>query len=272
MRGGGYRFEPASLCLCGTRGGVAAASGVEAGRQLRLLLCPTCGLGRLSPRLAPGELDRYYRSDYRTLLRGTPRIDDEDFERGVRRGHRLLAYLAERDCLPAAGGLVAEIGTGSGGILATFAERGYAVTGSDLDPHCVAYAQGRGLNVIRGEDLAPSDRGPAALVVLSHLIEHLPDPRRTLRALERHCDQRTLLYVELPGLRAPDGAGQGLRLPHLYYYDLTTLRWLLAEFRWRLEHGDEEIRAVFRRGEVEEVDLEGNFQRNLSALGLSGEA
>jgi hypothetical protein len=265
--GADYRFVPAPACLCGTRGGEVALAREEVGHRLELILCPACGLGRLHPRLAADELPRYYRSDYRTLIRGTARVDRAYFDRGVRRGRRLIEHLEERDALPAAGASVLEVGAGAGGILQAFRDRGHPVAGSDLDPECVAFARREGLPVCQGETLDALDLAPAGLIVLSHLVEHLPDPLATLASLEPYSDDRTVLYVEVPGLRATAPADAVPQVPHLYYYDLATLTWLLARAGWRLVDGDEQVRAVFRRGAPpEDVVPAGNAERNASYL------
>ena len=266
--GSQYRFEDVPGCLCGASGGNVALAREDAGKRLGLVLCPSCGLGRLSPRLAPDELPRYYEGDYRTLVRGSSRIDRAYFERGVRRGRRLVEHLRERSALPAPGTGVLEVGAGAGGILAAFRERGHPVAGSDLDPECVAFAQGEGLDVRSGETVDAPELAPAGLIVLSHLVEHLPDPLATLRALEPYADAGTVLYVEVPGLRATRPGDAVPQIPHLYYYDLTTLSWLLARVGWELADGDEEVRAIFRRrpGHEAEVSTDGNAERNAAYL------
>lgn len=266
-RMGAYRFERVTHCLCGEEGGVAARSRQELGHSLELVLCERCGLGRLSPRLADADLARYYRDDYSRTTRGTAHIEEEYFERGRRRGRRLTEYLRERGETPPPGSAVLEVGTAAGGILAAFREEGHRVAGSDLDPRCVAFARSQGLDVVQGEGIDAPAIGPAGLIVLSHLVEHLPDPLATLAALEPHVDAGTRLYVEVPGLRAPMGPGEQVpHIPHLYYYDLTSLTWLLGRAGWRRVHGDEQVRALFRRGDPGPTDTSENLGRNLAVL------
>jgi len=267
VRYAGYRFVAADSCLCGSRSAEPVARRRELGRTVGLVLCRDCGLGRLSPRIDAGSLERYYGGDYRRTIRGTDRIDDAYFERGRRRGRRLVEFLEESGFAPPRGSPVVEVGAGAGGILAVFAERGHPVAGSDLDPSCVAYAQAQGLAVTRGEAIEATPAiAPAGLIVLSHLLEHLPDPLATLAELRPFVGPETVLYLEVPGLRAGRPAGEQIQLPHLYYYDLTTLQWLLAEVGFALALGDERIRAVFRPGAAEAVEVAGNFDRNVRQL------
>lgn len=239
-----YRLEADGACLCGETAARTLGSRRVHGRTLRLVECAACGLGRLSPRLADADLGRYYRDDYR---RGRA-IDEMYFERGVRRGRRIRDLLAAHGLLPPPGSSVVEPGTGAGGILAAFRERGHPVAGSDLDEACVAYARAAGLAVVAGEAVPPGlAPTPAGLVVLSHFVEHLPDPVATLRGLEPWLGPDTLVYVEVPGLRSGVAPAEQIRVPHLFYYDLAALSRVLAETGLELVHGDEAVHAVFRQ-------------------------
>lgn len=87
---------------------------------------------------------------------------------------------------PFPGGQLLEIGCGSGEALKSMAEKGWAVTGLDFDEGAVHNARSKGLNVFHGE-LAQqqfSDNRFDA-VVMSHVIEHVPDPAALLRECRR---------------------------------------------------------------------------------------
>lgn len=241
IRHAGYRFEPVAACLCGETSSTRAARGRFLGRRVELRICAECGLGRQAPRLTAAGIERYYETDYRRLARGTAAIEDAYFERGRRRGERLIEFLAEVGVAPDRDRPVLELGAGAGGILDAFRTRGFGVSGSDLDPACVDYALSRGLPFVRGELPRLDGAVPAGLVVLSHVAEHLPDPLATLASLRRLVDGSTLLYVEVPGLRAGPPPAAQLRLPHLYYYDLAALTRLLERAGWTVTMGDERV-------------------------------
>jgi len=239
-----YRWVPADRCRCGAAATVELGRTRIHGRAFSLLECTECGLGRLSPRLADDDLVAYYARDYRR----SGAVDAAYFERGVRRGRRLREFLARNGIEVAAGSSVVEPGTGAGGILAAFRDAGHQVAGSDLDPACVAYATEQGLPVAHGE-LVPLDlaASPAGLVVLSHFVEHLPEPLETIRSLDPWIGSETLVYVEVPGLRSGVAPAAQVRIPHLFYYDLRTLQALFDEAGYELVTGTEDVRAVFRR-------------------------
>jgi SAM-dependent methyltransferase len=232
-----------------------------------LSLCRACGLGVQQPRLTDAALEQFYRRDYRLVLLGGAPIDQADFERGKRRGAGIDTFLRQAG-FDLRGGLVLEIGSGSGGILAHFAERGCDVRGWELDPECVAYANREGIPTERGsvERLRGVATAPA-LVILSHLVEHLPRPMEFLEALRERLDDRTLLYVEVPGLRNPKiDPFRTHQVAHLFFYELTTLTWLAGLAGFTLLEVDEGVQSVFRRGEGRPVELTGNFERNRAVV------
>jgi SAM-dependent methyltransferase len=83
--------------------------------------------------------------------------------------------------LPAPPVSVAEVGCGDGVLLQTLTERGVGDTheGFEISERAVAFASGRpGIDAVRrfdGEHLPAAD-GAYDLAVLSHVLEHVPDP------------------------------------------------------------------------------------------------
>lgn len=79
-------------------------------------------------------------------------------------------------------GKLLEIGCGSGQMLKVMQNRGWDVTGVDFDPKSVLAASKLGLNVLQG-DISQQDFPAESfdVIVMSHVIEHLPDPIATLR-------------------------------------------------------------------------------------------
>jgi SAM-dependent methyltransferase len=95
---------------------------------------------------------------------------------------------------------VAEIGCGDGVLLAELGRRGVgdARDGFDISERAVAYAAGRP-EIDRAERFdgttLPVDDGAYDLGVLSHVLEHVPDPLPLLREAARAC---RAVVVEVP--------------------------------------------------------------------------
>jgi 2-polyprenyl-3-methyl-5-hydroxy-6-metoxy-1,4-benzoquinol methylase len=110
--------------------------------------------------------------------------DDYYSRRGVDPGAQGETQLAPylRALLPAdRGAPILDIGCGPGGTLQALQRAGYAsVMGIDLSAEAVAACERKGLSVRRCDllDFAATHAGPPfALIVMSHVLEHLPKER-----------------------------------------------------------------------------------------------
>jgi len=134
-------------------------------------------------------------------------------------------------CLPPlGGGRLLEVGCGNGRMLEELAALGWQVAGVETDPAAVCAARQRGLEVHAG-DLATA-AFPAAscdLVLLMHVIEHVPDPRDLLRECHRVLRPGGRLVVATPsidsrGLRRFGRHWRGLEPPrHLTLFGAAAL-------------------------------------------------
>lgn len=101
------------------------------------------------------------------------------------------------------GARLLEIGCGSGAMLRRMQDRGWQVEGVDFDPQAVAQAKGLGLQVRMGDTLKMSL--PAATydaVVMSHVIEHVPDARALLSECTRLLRPGGRIVIVTPNVKA----------------------------------------------------------------------
>lgn len=138
-------------------------------------------------------------------------------------------------CLPDAGGVVLEVGTGSGRNLNALRERGWRVVGQDIDPVSAGAAAARfGIEVHAGPIAElPAELGHFDAVLLHHVVEHLREPERDLRRCRDLLADGGRLVVMTPNI---DSVGhrllrrrwRGLEPPrHLFLYNPSTMRELL---------------------------------------------
>lgn len=101
------------------------------------------------------------------------------------------------------GGRLVDVGCGSGILLSNLAEKGWDVTGVDFDPGGVSAARERGLNVHQGSlDEQRFPDGSFDAVLMSHVIEHVPDPTALLREAHRILAPGGRLVVVTPNTGA----------------------------------------------------------------------
>lgn len=125
-----------------------------------------------------------------------------------------------------------EIGVGSGSLMAYAASRGMRVSGCDASRAVCEYVRRRyGLPVTHGHvaDLAAADRYD--VVILNHVLEHVPDPVGMLREIRARLSPGGCLHVAVPNVGSWDA-----RLPgwisyapyHLVYFTHASLAQALA--------------------------------------------
>ncbi|HWE37901.1 MAG TPA: class I SAM-dependent methyltransferase [Isosphaeraceae bacterium] len=123
-----------------------------------------------------------------------------------------------------------EGGVGGGANLQAFRDLGYRVSGFDMMPESVAHCRELGIDDVRTHDLQepwPIADGPARVVVLLDVIEHVPDPVAVLRNAAATLDDRGGVVVTVPEIPALMGPWDRM----LGHYRRYTTRMLDAEAR-----------------------------------------
>jgi SAM-dependent methyltransferase len=167
------------------RSGIAAATS-------RFLACEECRSATLDALPEPGTIAGLYPSDYTFKAADTQpsparrllaRLEWWLFYRSACRRRlrivRQLTGLVE--------GRILEVGCGSGLFLRFLADAGYDVEGVELSATDAEYARQRlGLRVFQGSlESLELEPGHYDAVLLVYVLEHIPDPLRTLSAIAR---------------------------------------------------------------------------------------
>ena len=227
-----------------------------------LFECDGCGSAYLDPRPTPESIGQAYQgyythdaADHRFVRRiGKMRRVLHDLVNGYQnqrygtnwehadvRGKWLLPLFpslraaADAECrhlprLPATGGRLLDVGCGNGGFLALARQAGWSIEGVDFDEGGVAAARSRGLSVrCGGIELFDGGAEVFDVVTISHVIEHVYDPRSMLRRIHRLLKPGGMLWLETPNMRS-SGAKRygenwrGLEVPrHLVLFSRKSL-------------------------------------------------
>ncbi len=212
------RFVPCSLCVHEATATVFARDGFFWQR------CTHCGLVRVNPQLTQDAIAGIYSAGY------------DDKRRTVAAGEAVLPFhrtiLDRLADICGSPGRLLDVGCFEGRFLRDARELGWNVTGTEISAQAVQFAsEKRGLDVRLGPLAShsfPSDSFDAA--VLLDVIEHLPDPRRTLEEIARVLRPGGALYVWTPNFDCPARWLAGARwgavvFPwHLYYFTPATLK------------------------------------------------
>lgn len=227
---GGTQFVPRFPGRVVPRAAVAGAAYriTHSERRLvgALVRCTTCGLGMLPPQWA--DAVRYEEA-------ADPYYTEQARER-IANADRLLRLVP-------GGGRLLDVGCACGFLLVAARERGFEAEGVEMSQWASEYARREyGLPVHTGrlDELALRAES-YDVVVLADVIEHLTDPRRTLREIHRVTRRggRLLLLTPDAGSLVARLAGPrwwGLLDDHYVYFSRSTLRRLLESEGYAVEH------------------------------------
>jgi SAM-dependent methyltransferase len=130
---------------------------------------------------------------------------------------------------------VLDVGCSTGALLAAFKRRGYAsVEGLDPSPACAVVARQTHRIKVRTGTAADISGLPGryGLVILSAVLEHLLDPRQTLRDAWHVLVENGLLFVEVPDLEAFAASArapyQEFSVEHINYFSSVSLTSIMA--------------------------------------------
>ncbi|MDZ7379869.1 MAG: class I SAM-dependent methyltransferase [candidate division KSB1 bacterium] len=135
---------------------------------------------------------------------------------------------------------VLEIGCGIGLLIYAFRRFGCDVKGVELSEVNARFARERlGLDVFVGSvETAALEPGEFDLVILDNVLEHLPDPKATMRKVSELLTIGGRVYVDTPNFDALERAVAGRRWAmyepdHIHLFTHHSLRRLLEESRLR---------------------------------------
>jgi 2-polyprenyl-3-methyl-5-hydroxy-6-metoxy-1,4-benzoquinol methylase len=163
----------------------------------RLVRCGSCGLVFVANPPSPDELRRFY--SFAEGYAVESRDDPDEICRLEALARRHADALARRSRPP---GRLLDVGCSAGFFLAAARERGWTVTGVELNADAAGLARDRlGLDVVVGELAeAPVRPGSFDAVTFWDVLEHVPDPADALRAAHRLLRPGGTLALSTPNL------------------------------------------------------------------------
>ena len=230
----------------------------------RMHECSSCGAGYLDPRPTPETIGRAY-ANYFTHERSLEYSELAQLARLRRRlanGYRNARYgttdtpsnrlgLAVATLMPnvradidagmrhlpkpAPGDRLLDVGCGNGEFLGRARSAGWDVVGVDFDEKAVSVAQSRGLDVRLGgvEVLDPAVER-FHVITMSHVIEHVHDPRGAIGACHAMLRSGGFVWIETPNIASRGhelygSSWRGLEAPrHLVIFNHAALRRMLS--------------------------------------------
>ncbi len=181
-----------------------------------------------------------------------PRPPHQFFARQVEQGRKILFRIEKETHQKIAGQTVVEIGCGAGGILEAFRARGCRVLGFDWGTDYLEFGRREfGLDLrVGGLAMLPAHVQPD-LVIYSHVLEHVAEPRAELRQLRTLIHPETLVYLEVPGVKNLIQAYAAdfllyLQNAHISHFTGQTLKNLLTLEQFEPWFSDESVECICR--------------------------
>jgi 2-polyprenyl-3-methyl-5-hydroxy-6-metoxy-1,4-benzoquinol methylase len=214
--------------------------------HMRIVRCRTCDLVFVNPTFDEAHYKQVYASQaYQDIVRDLG-INSHEY-RVKRFGTERVRMMSEhleattKDAKDAKGnGLVAraphylDVGCSTGFVVEAARDKGWEAIGIDLNPSAIEFGRSRGLD-LRTVALEDAGFAPGSFdaVSLFDVLEHLLDPRRTLRACADLLAPGGILFLYVPNFDSASrllmGADAHFIWPthHLNYYTPTTIRDLM---------------------------------------------
>lgn len=203
----------------------------------RVVVCPTCGLGRTEPHPPDAVLRALYEGEYTSP-------EARKFGGPIETVRRFFVRALARRIARRAGphGRVLDVGCGDGKLLVALAAHGFEGTGIELNPRVdERLPPGSRIRIFVGS-LADAGLPPASfhVVVLRHVLEHLDDPLAALREVRRLVAPGGTVVVAVPNLaswqaRLARDQWFHLDLPrHLWHFTADTLARMLEQTGFRV--------------------------------------
>lgn len=224
--------ETVALCpLCSSSRNKSFDRRTFRGFPVENRICLDCGLVFQSPRMTESEMAVYYQAEYRRTYQGTEGPVARDLVVQTARAQELLNFA--RDKITAVSRCL-DVGCSTGLILKHFqAQLGCHPVGIEPDNAYRSYAVGQGLTVYPSlVELEIVPEGRFDLVIMSHVLEHLPDPVRFISHLrESVLTPGGSILIEVPNLYSHDS----FEVAHLFAFSPHTLKEVLRKAGMELD-------------------------------------
>jgi SAM-dependent methyltransferase len=152
----------------------------------------------MNPQPSWVDLQPYYRESYQPYSPGSEIDDDSEIEKAKQTGSYRHVDLP-------IGKRLLDVGCGGGKFLRICKKLGAIEQGIEPSEHGAKAAQGQGLNVFHGtiEQFAEQRSDKFDLITANHVIEHVPDPIRTLSVMRELLAPGGLIWIGVPNAAYP---------------------------------------------------------------------
>ena len=249
-----YKTTSVGCALCDAKEYKTLLTTDKFGIPTKIVKCKKCFFIYTETRFDDQSLISIYKDEYRQLEKTFEDTSAEKlFFQEIEKGENI--YKLVEKFLPKRKGLIVEIGCGAAGALLPFKSNGYDVIGFDFNKEYLNYGASRGITVFSDDffEFLKKENSCIDLIILEQTLEHIFDVSDFLEKIRSLMDDKSILYVGVPGVRNIHDGYNGNVLEyfaffHLYHFDENTLLNLLRKNGFQSMVSNEKICAVFKKG------------------------
>jgi 2-polyprenyl-3-methyl-5-hydroxy-6-metoxy-1,4-benzoquinol methylase len=169
------------------------------GYQVVNNICSNCGFVYMTQRMSGKELNDFYKDKYRTLYQGQEEPTTANLKTQTLRADDLQRFAQENT------GNVdrfLDIGASAGLLMEAFQKNtGSEVIGLELGDSYRKFAQDKGLTLYASlEKMQKAGEENFDLISMSHVLEHIPNPKEYLLGLRDSLNEGGFLLLQVPNL------------------------------------------------------------------------
>ena len=237
------KTEHVNCNLCGSKECMKLYTIEKSGYKFQIVKCQKCGLVFQNPRIKEIDIEKIYDKDYfhakgfdRDYCVEAKKFDKFEIAKDVRR-----INIIERFCKK---GKMLEIGCAYGKFLYEAEKLGWKVYGLDISPYAVRFAgKYYKLDVKVGTlDTVKYPSNFFDCIVMIEVIEHLTDPKKTLKEINRILKLNGLIVIQTSNVDSLISKIKGPKwgyynFGHLYLFSRKTLKRYLNDAGFELVKG-----------------------------------
>lgn len=203
-------FETVNCPLCGSENYKINLSAPDRfnpnGSAFEIVRCLNCEVAFLNPRPTRQSIAEFYKNAaYQPFLSTQSNLSLWD---RLYRWVRVYTIRSKRKKIEKlkTGGLLLDVGCGTGEFLNEMQSSGWQVTGLEMDREAAEFAEKTyHLNVFRGDLSASSFAGSSFdVITLWHVLEHLPNPKESLKQAKDLLKEDGWLLIACPDIASLD--------------------------------------------------------------------
>jgi SAM-dependent methyltransferase len=272
---GAIKTEIVEVCFCGEVNFEILGRYDRFGLPFGTKICKSCGLITQTRRINPESLPVFYEKIY------WPLVSSSDNFLTAPKKDETLSYVLKHLQGYDSEVRVFEVGCGSGGRIAKLRDElllaGHKVSayGCDYSSDAINLAVKKDIRAIHGGMNELRVAGKADILILSHVFEHFPDLALALEQIEMLIHEKSIIYIEVPGVLDLENKKEYLFdyqlycvLAHTFNFSLDTLCKVMSSRGFQLIEGDEYVRAVFRKGPkiVKKDESPSAYEKTINSL------